>query len=196
MTPMMTGQGMNPMMTGSMNPMMTGYPGMMGGFNPQHMFAAQQAAQAYQQAMMAFSAAGSQAGGDGGGGSPGGQQLNPMMSGGNMPAFDPRMSMMGMPMMGSPMGMGGMGLPMQMTGMSTFDPRFTPGSTNSPAGVNMNDPSGLMPPGGLGGPAHGLNQYSSRTSSPAGRGSPARRGSPLARPTDSTPDHRPASPKS
>ena len=53
---------MNPMMMG-MNPMMTGgymgYPGMM---NPQQMFAAQQAAQAYQQAMYAFSTAGSQMG--------------------------------------------------------------------------------------------------------------------------------------
>jgi CCR4-NOT transcriptional complex subunit CAF120 len=93
--PMM--MGMNPMMTGMM-----GYPGMMPGFgNQQHMFAAQQAAaQAYQQAMMTFSQAGSQAGGpvDGAGPSP----LNPMMTGGGMSMFDPRMSMMGMPMMGSP----------------------------------------------------------------------------------------------
>lgn len=141
---------------------------------------------------MAFSAAGSQAGGDGGGGTPGGQQqMNPMMTGGNMSAFDPRMSMMGMPMMGSPMGMG-MGMPMQMTGMSTFDPRLaTPGS-NSPPAMNMNDHNGLMPPGNFGGLAHGANQYSSRTSSPAGRGSPARRGSPL---THSTPDARPSSPR-
>ena len=143
--PMM--MGMNPMMTG-MNPMMTGfgmgYPGMMGGYgNPQHMFAAQQAAQAYQQAMMSFSQAGSQAGGEAGGG---GGALNPMMTGGTMAGFDPRFSMMGMPMM-SPMGMGGgmnpgmggglspgmgggmspgMGpMGMQMTGGSMFDPRFS-----------------------------------------------------------------------
>ncbi|TFY80845.1 hypothetical protein EWM64_g3163 [Hericium alpestre] len=97
--PMM--MGMNPMMTG-MNPMMTGgfmgYPGMMPGYNPQHMFAAQQAAaQAYQQAMISFSQAGSQVNGDGGGPAP----MNPMMTGaGSMAGFDPRLSMMGMPMMG------------------------------------------------------------------------------------------------
>jgi CCR4-NOT transcriptional complex subunit CAF120 len=93
--PMM--MGMNPMMTGMM-----GYPGMMPAFaNPQHMFAAQQAAaQAYQQAMMTFSHAGSQVGGgaDGAAAPP----INPMMTGGGMSMFDPRMSMMGMPMMGSP----------------------------------------------------------------------------------------------
>jgi CCR4-NOT transcriptional complex subunit CAF120 len=93
--PMM--MGMNPMMTGMM-----GYPGMMPAFaNPQHMFAAQQAAaQAYQQAMMTFSQAGSQVGGgaDGAAAPP----INPMMTGGGMSMFDPRMSMMGMPMMGSP----------------------------------------------------------------------------------------------
>lgn len=125
MNPMMTGMnpmmtGMNPMMTG-MNPMMTGG---MYGYNPQHMFAAQQAAQAYQQAMMAFSTAGSQIGGEGGDKSPNmaTQALNPMseyrilifvlpsslyvllVTGGSM--YDPRMSMMGMPMMG-------MGSPMQ-----------------------------------------------------------------------------------
>ncbi|THH13046.1 hypothetical protein EW146_g7123 [Bondarzewia mesenterica] len=152
--PMM--MGVNPMMTG-MNPMMTGfgmgYPGMMGGYaNPQHMFAAQQAAQAYQQAMMSFSQAGSQAGGEGG---PGGAGLNPMMTGGAMGGFDPRFSMMSMPMM-NPMGMaGGMGgglspgmggmspgmggaspgmggmnpgmgpMGMQMTGGSAFDPRYS-----------------------------------------------------------------------
>ncbi|KAG7089468.1 hypothetical protein E1B28_011153 [Marasmius oreades] len=186
MNPMMTG-GMNPMMTGGgMNPMMSQY-GMMGGLNPQHMYAAQQAAaQAYQQAMMAFSTAGSQPGGDGpngnmNGGSP---SLNPMMAGGNMMGgmggmgvgFDPRMSMM----MVNPMSM-------QMTGMSQFDPRFPPqntGGTPSP----MNElPSSLLPLGGLGGnPAPGSS-------------SPARHGSPLARPND-TPDSgargsRPTSPK-
>jgi len=50
--PMM--MGMNPMMTGwgfpPMNPMMSGFGG-----NPQQMFAAQQAANAYQQAMMVYS---------------------------------------------------------------------------------------------------------------------------------------------
>ena len=98
-SPMM--MGMNPMMTGMM-----GYPGMMPGFgNPQHMFAAQQAAaQAYQQAMVAYSTAGSHIVGEGEGGH-GGQMLppiNPMMTGGGMSMFDPRMSMMSMGMMGSP----------------------------------------------------------------------------------------------
>lgn len=163
---------MNPMMMG-MNPMIPGYmgyPGMMPNFgNPQHMFAAQQAAQAYQQAMYSLSQAGSQIGGDGGqqaplspmmtgarlGPSPvplnpmitgGGMSgaspppLNPMMTGGGMSAFDPRFSMMNMPMM-NPMAMGmgmsnpgmmgapmGMGIPMN-TGAG-FDPRmsqFDPG---------------------------------------------------------------------
>lgn len=199
MSPMMTGQGMSPMMTGQgMNPMMTGFPGMMPGYNPQHMFAAQQAAQAYQQAMMAFSVAGSQAGGEGGGGTP--QANSPM----NMGTFDPRMSMMGMPMMGGPMGgqsqmgspMGQMGSPMgspmgmgpQMTGLSGFDPRFPP--ANSPP--LMNDPN-LLPPGGLG--SQGPGQYRSNNSSP----NPNRRGSPLARPVDHAdpgrPSSRPTSPK-
>ncbi|KAJ6609223.1 hypothetical protein B0H10DRAFT_2226083 [Mycena sp. CBHHK59/15] len=181
MNPMMTGQGMNPMMTGQgMNPMM-GYPGMMPGYNPQHMFAAQQAAaQAYQQAMMAFSSAGSQAGGDGGGSPP---QINPMMTGGNMSMFDPRMSMMGMPMMGPPMGVG-----MQMTGMSSFDPRFTP---NGSPGMEHN----LGPPSGL-----PQGQYPSRTSSPGrgSRGSP-HRGSPLSQPVENNDSgvrgSRPTSPK-
>lgn len=94
---------MNPMMTG-MNPMM-GYPGMIPGFaNPQHMYAAQQAAaHAYQQAMVAFSVAGSQVGGEGEGvGGAVTPPINPMMTGGGMSMYDPRMSMMGMPMMGSP----------------------------------------------------------------------------------------------
>ncbi|KAJ8072371.1 hypothetical protein PM082_015930 [Marasmius tenuissimus] len=186
--PMMTG-GMNPMMTGGMNPMMSQY-GMMGGYNPQHMFAAQQAAaQAYQQAMMAFSTAGSQVGGDGGnapnnGGSP---SLNPMMTGNNMMGgmpmggmgmggmggmgFDPRMSMMMM----NPMGM-------QNTGMSQFDPRMPPQNTGgSPSPMNEL-PSTLLPPGGLGGV-------------PPRSGSPAGRGSPLARQSDSPRGSRPTTPK-
>ena len=87
--PMM--MGMNPMMTGMM-----GYPPMVPGFNnAQHMFAAQQAAaQAYQQAMMTFSQAGSHAGGAD---AVGPAQLHPMMTG--MSMYDPRMTMMGMPMM-------------------------------------------------------------------------------------------------
>jgi CCR4-NOT transcriptional complex subunit CAF120 len=144
--PMM--MGMNPMMT--MNPMMAppmGFPGMM---NPQHMFAAQQAAQAYQQAMMAFSVAGSQAGGDP---AAQGQALTPMMTGPNVPMFDPRMSMMGMPMMAPPM----MGMPMQMTGQGMpFDARFSPPMFDA----------NLGPLGGP--PAH----FSSRNSSANGRGSP------------------------
>ncbi|KAA1467641.1 hypothetical protein DENSPDRAFT_877486 [Dentipellis sp. KUC8613] len=106
---------MNPMMMG-MNPMMTGgymgYPGMMPGYNPQQMFAAQQAAQAYQQAMMTYSQAGSQIGGEGGGPAP----LNPMMTGASMGGFDPRFSMMGMQPMMNPMAMGGGGLTPNMTG--------------------------------------------------------------------------------
>ncbi|KAG6856891.1 hypothetical protein H0H87_012472 [Tephrocybe sp. NHM501043] len=178
MNPMMTGGGMNPMMTGGgmggVPPMMTGqmgYPGMMPGYNPQHLFAAQQAAQAYQQAMMAFSVAGSQVG-EGAGAPP----LNPNMTGGNMAGnmgFDPRMSMMGMPTMGQMGQMVPMG--MQMTGMSTFDSRFPP---------NANDP-GLAPPSGL-----GAQDLASRNSSPA------RRSSPLARQTDSGgPSPRAESPK-
>ncbi|KAK7690672.1 hypothetical protein QCA50_005771 [Cerrena zonata] len=144
LNPMMTGMGGmggNPMMGNPMMPMMTGgwgYPGMM---NPQHMFAAQQAAQAYQQAMMAFSVAGSQAGGDTGA-SPG--QMNPMMTGGSM--MDPRMSMMGMPMMSPAMGMNpgmggmgsmgglspgmgqGMGQGMSPMGMGGMGPQMTGGS--------------------------------------------------------------------
>ncbi|KIJ13455.1 hypothetical protein PAXINDRAFT_170519 [Paxillus involutus ATCC 200175] len=173
MNPMMTGAGMmppgNPMMTGGY----MGYPNMMPGYGGQpYMFAAQQAAQAaYQQAMMAFSAAGSHVG-DGMHGGP--SPMVPMMTGGGM-GFDPRMSMMGMPMMASPMpvggmgmmggmgGMGGMGsMGMQMTGGSAFDARF------SPSGVD----EVLRPPGVLGGqPRQGNN--SSRNSS-AGQGSPAR----------------------
>jgi len=199
MNPMMTGNGMNPMMGANgmppMSPMMTGqmgYPGMMGGFNPQHMFAAQQAAQAYQQAMMAFSVAGSQIGGEGVAGAGAASQMTPNLTG-NMPnmnpamgAFDPRMSMMGMPMMGMGMGMG-MGAPsiaplgMQGTGMSSFDPRSSPGLGNLTQ-QNSNE-AGLVPP----------NQFSSRTSSPASRGSPLARGGPDT--VDRGRTSRPTSPK-
>ncbi|KAI0635974.1 hypothetical protein C8Q77DRAFT_1155712 [Trametes polyzona] len=136
----------NPMMMG-MNPMMTGgwgYPGMMPGFaNPQQLFAAQQAAaQAYQQAMVAFSTAGSQIGG-GDGPSPG--ALNPMMTGGSMGmggmgGFDPRMSMMGMPMMNTGMGGMGMGMGGGMTpGMGGMNPNM---------GMGLNP---MMTGGGMGG---------------------------------------------
>lgn len=163
MNPMMTGGGSmmpptNPMMTGGF----MGYPNMMPGYGGQpYMFAAQQAAQAaYQQAMMAFST--------GGDAMRGPAPLTPMMTGGGM-GFDPRMSMMGMPMMspGMPMGgmgggmnmMGGMGgMGMQMTG--GFDGRFPTGA--------MED---LRPPGALGGQSRPGN-HSSRNSS-AGQGSPA-----------------------
>ncbi|GJE88684.1 hypothetical protein PsYK624_047670 [Phanerochaete sordida] len=178
--------GYNPMMMMGMNPMMTGgwgYPGMM---NPQHMFAAQQAAQAYQQAMVAFSTAGSQVGGENGQVPP---QMNPMMTGAM--SFDPRMSMMGMPMMTpqmTGMGMGGMGTPNmgamnpmgmgmgmgmgamggmagmtpQMTGGSGFDVRFPPGNGNG----NSND-SGLRPPSEGTGPSRPYSQNPSANGSPA-----------------------------
>jgi CCR4-NOT transcriptional complex subunit CAF120 len=180
MNPMMMGMNpMMPMMTGGpMTPMMTGQMGY-GGFNPQHMFAAQQAAQAYQQAMMAFSVAGSQAG------DTAGQQqqqmggMSPMMTGGM--SFDPRMTMMsgmggmgGMGMMGNPM-MNPMG--MQMTGISQFDPRFSPNGA-SPSGE-------LHAPSAVSGA-----QFNPQT----GSSSPLRHGSPLARSTG-TPDNARSSPK-
>lgn len=176
----------NPMMMMGMNPMMTGgwgFPGMMA---PQHMFAAQQAAQAYQQAMVAFSTAGSQVGGENGQVPP---QMNPMMTGAM--SFDPRMSMMGMPMMApqmtgmgmggmgtpgmggmNPMAMGGMGMGMgmgmagggmapQMTGGSGFDVRFPPGNE-----------SGLRPSS----EGTGSRPYSQ---SPSANGSPATPSRPL-----------------
>jgi CCR4-NOT transcriptional complex subunit CAF120 len=116
--------------------------------------------------------------------------LNPAMTG---MGFDPRMSMfgmntmgMGMPGMGMhPMGMGG-GLGAQMTGMSNFDAMASsaPGFTNAGGGggmgvgmggnasPNANEHGG----GGLGSlglqPPMQRSQFSSRTSSPAGRGSP------------------------
>lgn len=173
MAPMMTGGGMNPMMTGGgMNPMM-GYPGML---NPQQMFAAQQAAAAaYQQAMIAFSTAGSQVGGENGNSQGNMQPMGQNMTGGNIPGFDPRMSMMGVPMMGG-MNMG-MGMAPTMTG--NFDSRFPPGNGGSP-GATGGENGGLLPPTGPG-------QFSSQTSSPVGRGSP------LARPADGS--ERPATPK-
>lgn len=154
LTPQMTGMNnpyFNPQMMGAGHPSMYFNPMMNPMMNPQHMFAAQQAAQAYQQAMIAMSAAGSQVGGDrgspgaaggagGSGGSPppAGSAMGMGMGGvdGMMPnmAFDPRMSMFGMPGMMSPMGMGGMGMNpsmmpmgMQATGGSSpaFDPRFS-----------------------------------------------------------------------
>ncbi|KAI0775168.1 hypothetical protein BD413DRAFT_611506 [Trametes elegans] len=140
----------NPMMMG-MNPMMTGgwggYPGMMPGFaNPQQLFAAQQAAQqAYQQAMVAFSTAGSQigAGGDGGA-APG--QLNPMMTGGSMGmGFDPRMSMMGMPMMNTGMGGMGMGMNPGMGGMNPGMAGMNPGMAGMNPGMG-----GMGAMGGMG----------------------------------------------
>lgn len=184
--PMM--MGMNPMMTGAnmmppnpMNPMMTGgfmgYPSMMPGYGAPHLYAQHAAQAAYQQAMMAFSGAGVGPEGMAGPASP----LTPMMTGGGM-GFDPRMSMMSMPMMGSSMPMGGMGLPMggmgggmgamgsmgsmgpmgamgmHMTGGAPFDPRF------SSAPVDES----LRPPAPVGRPGHS----SSRNSS-VGQGSPA-----------------------
>jgi len=204
MMPMMSGGGLAPMVTGGgmppMNPMMSGFPGMMGGYSPQQMFAAQQAAQAYQQAMVAFSVAGSQVGNEGApagapqvpnnmssmntGAAPGMGGINPLMAG-TMPVFDPRFSMFGMPMM--PMGMPPMGgqmpLNTQMTGMSSFDPRASPGAANSapPAANDL----GLQPP------VQPL-QFSSRTSSPAGRGSPR---APASREQSDRGRSRPTSPK-
>ena len=174
--PMMT--GMTPMMTGGMPPMMPGYPGMMPGLNHQQMYAAQHAAaQAYQQAMMTFSAAGSHVGGGENG--HGAQPMAPNMTGSMsfMGGYDPRLSMMGMGMMGPHMGpqmgpqMGqqmapqmGMPLGMQMTGMSTFDPRF------SNPGVGPANDMGLQPPNAFGG-----QKPASRSNSPARRESPATR---------------------
>ena len=158
----------NPMMMG-MNPMMTGgwgYPGMMPGFtNPQHMLAAQQAAmQAYQQAMMAFSTAGSQMGGDGGP-----APLNPMMTGGSMgmggmAGMDPRMSMMGMPMMSPSMGMNpamGMGMsspmgsPMGMSPGMGMNPGMGPGMNMGMGGMGMSPMGMQMTGGGMSPPAFG-----------------------------------------
>jgi len=186
----------NPMMMG-MNPMMTGawgFPGMMPGFtSPQHMMAAQQAAmQAYQQAMMAFSAAGSQIGGDGGP-----APLNPMMTGGSMGmgGMDPRMSMMGMPMMSPSMGMNpsmGMGMsspmggPMGMnTGMGMgMNPAMSPGMSPGMGGMDprMSMMGMQMTGGGMSPPAfEGMhpvseNSGSGQNSSVGERRSPAPQG--------------------
>ncbi|KAI0078739.1 hypothetical protein K474DRAFT_801299 [Panus rudis PR-1116 ss-1] len=169
--------GFNPMMTGGMMggpmmPMMTGgwgYPGMV---NPQHMFAAQQAAQAYQQAMMAFSVAGSQAGGGEGANTP----LNPMMTGGSM--MDPRMSMMGMPMMSPSMGMNpaamngmsgmGMGMGQGMMGMGMgmgMTPQMTGGASPYSPGFSPNFDGGMRPPSEAGGANTPNQPYSSQNSS-------------------------------
>ena len=104
------------------------------------------------------------------------QPMAPMMTGTNMAMFDPRMSMMSMPMMGAPMGtsMGGMGVPMggttmtqplgmQMTGGSGFDGRMSPQDPNA----------GLLPPAQALGTGPG--QFSSPNSSAGGRGSPLAR---------------------
>ena len=148
---------MNPMMMG-MNPMMSGfmgYPGMMPGFgNPQHMFAAQQAAQAYQQAMLSLSQAGSQIGGDGGGPAP----MSPMMTGGGLGGASPAPLN---PMMTG----GGMGsaspapLNPMMTGggmsMGGFDPRFSmmmPMMNPMAMGMGMNNPGMMGAPMGMGMP--------------------------------------------
>ncbi|KAH9959584.1 hypothetical protein BC827DRAFT_1212394 [Russula dissimulans] len=169
---------MNPMMIPMMNPFM-GYPGMMPGFgNPQHMFAAQQAAQAYQHAMLSLSQAGSQIGGEGGTLAP----LNPMMTGGMGPTtpspltpmmtgagmgmgFDPRFSMMGMPMM-NPMVMGmGMGNPSMMGAPMGMGMPMSPGPGFDPRMSQFD--SGLQVPGSN----YGL---SGRPASNLGRdGSPA-----------------------
>jgi len=177
-----------------MNPMM-GY-GMMPGFNPQHLFAAQQAAQAYQNAMLAFSVAGSQVGGDGGNGMQGMNPQQGMMGQGNMGGYDPRMSMnlMGMGMMG---GMGGMIPPAplnaQTTGMSQFDPRL--GASGNMNGSPATGESGFGPGSSslhLGGSQNlgtPNSQFASGTNSPIGRGS-----SPL-RHSETPQRSRPTSPK-
>lgn len=184
-SPMM--MGMNPMMTGGW-----GYPGMMPGFapQPQHMLAAQQAAmQAYQQAMMAFSTAGSQVG------EPGPAPLNPMMTGGSMGmgGFDPRMSMMGMPMMSPSMGMNpamsmspsmgmnpgmgmnsgmgmnpGMGMGMNPMGMGMGMQMTGNSGFDSRPPQSMFDP-GMQPPNHLGGIGSDQRPYSSQNSSADGQ---------------------------
>ena len=155
------GPGFNPMMA---NPMMMGMNPMMGGWgynpmmgNPQMLAAQQAATQAYQQAMMTFAQGSGQSqvgdgmggmGGMGGGmmGSPG--MLSPMATG----QFDPRMSMMGMPMMGMMPGMGmGMG-PMNpmMTGQSGISPGMGGGMGGSMGGLGGGGMGGSIG-GGMGG---------------------------------------------
>jgi CCR4-NOT transcriptional complex subunit CAF120 len=166
---------MNSMMMG-MNPMapsFMGYPGMMPNFgNPQHMFAAQQAAQAYQQAMFSLSQAGSQIGGEGGtptpmsltmtgaGMAPSPGPINPMMAGGMGGASPPPLNPM---MTGGGMG-GGMGgaspppLAPMMTGggMGAFDPRFSMMSMSMmnpmAMGMGMGNPGMMGAPMGMGMP--------------------------------------------
>ncbi|KAI0663874.1 hypothetical protein C8Q70DRAFT_1050494 [Cubamyces menziesii] len=177
----------NPMMMG-MNPMMTGgwgFPGMMPGFaNPQQMFAAQQAAaQAYQQAMVAFSTAGSQIGGGADGGANQGP-LNPMMTGASMGmgGFDPRMSMMGMPMMNT--GMSGMGMGMGMTpGMGGMNPGMNPnmgmggmggmGGMQGMGGMGLNP---MMTGGGMGMQMTGGGSQFDTRFSPGAEGAPRQPG--------------------
>lgn len=201
------GPGFNPMMANPMmmNPMMSGwgFNPMMG--NPQQMMAAQQAAaQAYQQAMMTFAQnmGPTQSGegyngmngmgnGMGGMGSPGmlspmatGQQgLNPMMTG----QFDPRMSMMGMPMMG-PMGMG-MGM-----GMNPMNPMMTGQSGMGPgmSGLGGGLGPGPSPAGGLAMQMTGGSVFDPRLSPSqfdAGTNGnpPPSQGSPGLRPLDAPP---------
>ena len=157
----------NPMMMG-VNPMMGGW-----GFNPMmgnspQMFAAQQAAaQAYQQTMMTFTqnSGQSQVGGEGAGGmggmgsmgmggmgmggmgspgmlSPMATGQSPMMTG----QFDPRMSMMSMPMMP----MMGMGM-----GMGPMNPMMTGQSGMGPGMGGMGPGMGGMGPG-MGGMGPGM----------------------------------------
>jgi CCR4-NOT transcriptional complex subunit CAF120 len=161
---------MNTMMMG-MNPMMSsfmGYPGMVpAGFgNPQHMFAAQQAAQAYQQAMYSLSQAGSQIGGDGGtpaplspmmtgvGLGPSPAPLHPMITGGGMSGASPA------PL--NPMMTGG--------GMSAgaFDPRFSMmnmAMMNPMAmGMGMSNPGMMGAPMGMGMPMNNATGFDPRMS--------------------------------
>jgi CCR4-NOT transcriptional complex subunit CAF120 len=198
---------MNPMMMG-MNPMVPnfmGYPGMMPSFgNHQHMFAAQQAAHAYQQAMLSLSQAGSQIGGEGGtpapmslmmtgagmapspapinpmmtGGGMGGASpapLNPMMTGGGMGAFDPRLSMMSMSMM-NPMAMGmGMGNP----GMGMSNPGMgmnNPGMGMSNPGMGMNNPGMGMSNPGMGMGMNNPGMVGAPMGAPMGMGLPMNTG--------------------
>lgn len=208
MNPMMTGGGMNPMMgyPGMLNPQQM--------YAAQQAAAAayQQAMMAFSTTGSQVGGEGGQpgmgpmgphmSGGgmspigqnmSGGGMSPMGQNMagggmSPMgqnMTGGGMPGFDPRMSMMSMPMMGGMGGMGGgsgMGMGMAPTMSGNFDSRFPPGAGGSPSGSGAHgENGGLLPPGGHTGP-------SSQTNSPIGRGSP------LVRPTDGGND-RPGTPK-
>ena len=198
--------GFNPMMANPMmmNPMMGGwgFNPMMG--NPQMLAAQQAAAQAYQQAMMTFAHSMGQnpPGGDNlnnmgngmGMGGPG--MLSPMMTGqpGLSPMmtgqFDPRMSMMGMPMMGM-MGMGmGMGMgplnPM-MTGQSGMGPGM--GVVGGGLGP------GTTPGGGLATQMTGGSMFDPRLSPSqfdfgGGTNPPQAQGSPGLRPLDAPPPPR------